>query len=71
MFSILDLDDNGKISCEEFIKSFMQIEEEVKAHLNAINAKYTKEKENNSRLFKLIIENKGEKLSEGMSSNGK
>lgn len=72
IFSVLDLDDNGKITCDEFIKSFMQIEEEIKSHLNEMNAKYLFEKENNARLFKMMMESKNEKINEeGLGPNAK
>lgn len=72
IFSVLDLDHNGKISCDEFIKSYIQIEEEIKSHLNELNAKYLNEKENNSKLYKQMMESRGEKLNgEGIGPNGK
>jgi Ca2+-binding EF-hand superfamily protein len=72
IFSVLDLDNNGKISVEEFIKSFVQIEEEIKNHSKELQAKYNNEKENNAKLFKLMMENQNEKLnSEEIGPNGK
>ena len=43
LFKIFDLDDNGKISVEEFIKTFIHLEEELKEFRLKLKAKYLNE----------------------------
>ena len=72
IFEALDLDHNGEITVEEFIKNFISIEEEIKNHAKEIQSKYLTEKENNTRLQKLMLENQNEKLNRyGIAPNGK
>lgn len=72
IFEALDIDQNGKITCEEFIRNFISIEEEIKAHAKELQAKYYTEKENNANLNKHIMENKNEKLNDqGISQMSK
>ena len=72
IFSLLDLDRDNKISCEEFIKTYMQIDDEIRSHSKDLTTKYNKEKENNEKLFKLMMESKNEKLnSDGLGPNAK
>jgi hypothetical protein len=72
IFEALDLDKNRRISCEEFIKNYISIEEEIKAHAKELQNKYLQEKENNANLNKLLMENKNEKLNdEGIGQNAK
>jgi len=68
----MDLDKNGRISCEEFVKNFISIEEEIKAHAKELQNKVLLERENNANLAKLLLENKNEKLNdEGIGQNAK
>jgi Ca2+-binding EF-hand superfamily protein len=72
IFSLLDLDHDNKISCEEFIKTYMQIDDEIRSHSKDLTTKYNKEKDNNEKLFKLMMEHKNEKLnSDEIGSNAK
>jgi hypothetical protein len=72
IFSLLDLDRDNKISCEEFIKTYMQIDDEIRSHSKDLTTKYNKEKDNNEKLFKLMMEHKNEKLnSDGIGPNAK
>src|SRR5690242_15721488 len=50
MFSLLDTDKSGKVSVEEFIKTFIHIEEELKNHIKEMQNKYSYELENNNRI---------------------
>ena len=72
IFEALDLDHSGKITVEEFIKNFLSIEEEIKLHSKEIQTKYNLEKENNTKLRKLMLENQNEKINlHGIGENAK
>ncbi len=70
IFQTLDFDHSGQISCEEFIKNYIAIEEDIKAHGRDMQMKIIQEKENNANLERLKMENKGEKLNgDGIGQN--
>ena len=72
IFEALDIDKSGKITCEEFIRNYISIEEDFKSHAKDLQLKYMQEKENNANLNKLLMENKNEKLNdEGIGQNAK
>jgi hypothetical protein len=72
IFEALDLDKSGKISCEEFIRNFISIEEEIKTHAKDLQTKYMAEKEKNLNIQKMLLENQTEKLNaEGIGQNAK
>ena len=72
IFSLIDLNHDEKISCEEFIKTYLMLDEEITNHSREINIKYNQEKANNDRLLKLMMENKNEVLnSDGIGPNAK
>jgi hypothetical protein len=72
IFETLDLDRSGSISVEEFIKSYLSIEDEIKSTVKEFQAKYMKEKDNNIKLKKLVMENQNEKINEeGIGQNAK
>ena len=72
IFEALDLDKSGKISCEEFIRNFISIEEEIKTHAKDLQTKYMTEKDKNLNIQKMLLENQTEKLNaEGIGQNAK
>jgi hypothetical protein len=72
IFTLSDIDEDGKLSTEEFIKTYLQIEDEIKAHSKDIHSKYTLEKHNKEHYYKSMLENRDEKLnSEGLCQNSK
>lgn len=72
IFSVFDVDKNGKISVDEFIKTFIHIEEELKAHRAQVNAKFQAEKDKMNDLLKKANVYKGEKLNQdGLAPNAK
>lgn len=72
IFTILDLDSSGKVSSEEFIKTFIHIEEELKSHKSRIKAKYISEKEKLEDIERRMKMNEKEELSrEGVCENSK
>ena len=72
IFEALDLDHNGRITVEEFIKNFISIEEEIKSHAKELQTKFYAEKEANAKLQKQMMENQSEKLNaDGIGNNAK
>jgi hypothetical protein len=72
IFEALDLDKSGKITCEEFMRNYISIEEDFTSHAKELHLKYMQEKDNNANLNKLLMENKNEKLNhEGIGQNAK
>jgi hypothetical protein len=72
IFSLLDLDQDGKLTAEEFIKTYLQLEEEMKANTKELQIKYLTERENKERLFKQMAEHRNEKLNaEGIGPDAK
>jgi hypothetical protein len=72
IFSLLDLDQDGKLTAEEFIKTYLQLEEEMKTNTKELQLKYLSERDNKERLFKQMAEHRNEKLnSEGIGPDGK
>jgi Ca2+-binding EF-hand superfamily protein len=72
IFKLIDLDQNGKISVEEFIKRYISIEDEIRRDIRDYQKILLVEKENNSRMYKLMMQYKNENLNEkGMGSNAK
>jgi len=64
IFSILDMDKNGKISIEEFIKSYVSIIDDVKRQVKELESGYRAEEKNKSRLDLLKKNNINEVLNE-------
>lgn len=62
IFNLFDIDHNGKISVDEFIKTFIHIEEELKSHRYQIKAKYLAEKDKYDDLLKKTNMYRGESL---------
>jgi len=72
IFSVFDSDKSGKISIDEFIKTYIHIEEELKAHKALMKAKYQAEKDKMDDLLRKANYYKGEKLNEeGIAPNAK
>lgn len=72
IFEALDLDHNGKISVEEFIKNYLMIDNEIKSHSKELQNKYITEKEKHAQIQKLLLENRSEIINtEGISQNAK
>lgn len=72
IFSIFDIDQSGLITIDEFIKTFLHIEEELKAHKAHITAKYQAEKDKMDDLKKKANFYKDEQMNnEGLASNAK
>ena len=72
IFSIFDTDKSGKISVDEFIKTFIHIEEELKTHKTQIKAKYQAEKDKMEDIQKKVNYYRSEKLnSEGIAPSAK
>jgi hypothetical protein len=72
IFKLMDLDQNGKISVEEFIKRYISIEDEIRRDIRDYQKIYSAEKENNSKLYKLMMQHKNENLNEkGVGQNAK
>ena len=70
MFSLFDSDSSGNISIDEFIKSYILVEEDLKSHRSQIKAKYQAEKDKMEDLMKKANMYRGEKLNnEGLSPN--
>ena len=72
MFAIFDSDKNGTISIDEFIKTFITVEEELKFHISQLKAKYHAELDKYTDLKKKASIYKGEKLNnEGVTISAK
>jgi hypothetical protein len=72
IFTLSDLDNDGKLSTEEFVKTYIQIEDEIKAHSKDILSKYHTEKDNKEKYYKSMLAHREEKLnSEGLGEDAK
>lgn len=72
IFSVMDFNQDGNVSIEEFIKTFIQIEDEIKAHSKELQLKHSLEKENNNKLYKQMMEHKNERLNDnGIADDSK
>jgi hypothetical protein len=72
IYHLSDLDADGKLSTEEFIKTYLQIEEEIKAHTKELQGKFQQEKDNKDKYFKQMQQHKDEILnSEGIAEKAK
>ncbi len=72
IFNIFDTDKSGKISVDEFIKTFIHIEEELKSHKTQIKAKYQAELDKVEDLKKKMNFYRSENLnSEGIAPSAK
>jgi len=60
IFKLMDLDMNGKISVEEFIKRYISIEDEIRRDIRDYQKIFLVEKENNAKLYKLMLQHKNE-----------
>ena len=72
LFSTLDIDDNNRITGEEFIKGYLQFEEDLKRNNNEFNRKFIEEQKNIQNLDEQCRLYRSEKLSpEGFCENAK
>jgi hypothetical protein len=72
IFTLSDLDDDGKLTTQEFVKTYLMIEEEIKTNSKNYQTNYLMEKDNCDKLYKLMLENKNENLnSEGLCPDAK
>lgn len=72
IFKIFDADRSGKVSVDEFIKTFIHIEEELKTNKSHIKGKYQAEKEKADEIKRKMDEYKGEKPNKnGVCPSGK
>ena len=72
IFSILDIDKNGRITIDEFIKSYVGIIDEVKNQIRELEINYKQEDKNKSRLELLVKNNLNEVLNdEDLGPNSK
>ena len=72
LISILDIDDNNRISVEEFIKGYLQFESDLKKNSDEFNRKFIQEQNNLSNLEEQCRLYKSEKLNdEGFCENAK
>ena len=72
LFSILDIDEQNRITGEEFIKGYLQFEADLKKNNDEFNKKFNKEKNNYNNLEEQCRIYKSEKLSpEGFCENAK
>ena len=72
IFSVFDTDGSGSISIDEFIKTYIHITEELKAHKAQVKAKYQAEKDKMDDLIKKANSYKGERLNhENLAPNAK
>ncbi len=60
IFKLMDLDTSGKISVEEFIKRYISIEDEIRRDIRDYQKIFLAEKENNAKLYKLMLQHKNE-----------
>jgi len=71
IFSLIDLNHDEKISCQDFITTYIMIDDEISNQSREVIRKYEQEKTNNEKLFKLMMENKNEVLnSDGIGPKG-
>ena len=72
LFSILDVDDQNRITGEEFIKGYLQFEADLKKNNDEFNKKFIQEQNNFNNLEEQCRLYKSEKLSpEGFCENAK
>ena len=72
LFQILDVDDQNKITVEEFIKGYLQFEADLKKNNDEFNKRFMKEQNNYNNLEEQCRLYKSEKLSpEGFCENAK
>ena len=72
LFSILDVDDQNRITGEEFIKGYLQFEADLKKNNDEFNKKFMQEQKNFNNLEEQCRLYKSEKLSpEGFCENAK
>jgi len=72
IFNILDIDNNGKITIDEFINSYMRIIDEIKSQIKNFEVLYKQEDINRSRLELLVKNNINEVLNnEDLGPNSK
>lgn len=72
IFSILDLDQNGEITIEEFIKSYVGIIDDIKTQIRELEINYKQEDKNRARLELLVKQNLNEVLNnEDLGPNSK
>ena len=72
LFSILDVDDQNRITGEEFIKGYLQFEADLKKNNDEFNKKFIQEQNNFNNLEEQCRIYKSEKLSpEGFCENAK
>jgi hypothetical protein len=72
IFSLSDLDHDGKLTTEEFVKTYLQIEDEIKTHSKDLHNKYTIETQHKESNYKLMLANRDERLNaEGLCEDAK
>jgi len=72
LFSILDIDEQNRITGEEFIKGYLQFEADLKKNNDEFNKKFNQEQNNYNNLEEQCRRYKSEKLSpEGFCENAK
>ena len=72
LFSILDIDEQNRITGEEFIKGYLQFEADLKKNNDEFNKKFNQEQNNYNNLEEQCRIYKSEKLSpEGFCENAK
>ncbi len=72
IFSILDLDKNGRITINEFIKSYVGIIDDIKSQIRELEMNYKQEDINRARLELLVKNNLNEVLNdEDLGPNSK
>jgi len=72
IFSILDLDKNGRITIDEFTKSYVGIIDDIKSQIRELETNYNQEDKNRTRLDLLVKQNLNEVLNnEDLGPNSK
>jgi len=72
ILSILDLDKNGRISIDEYIKSYVGIIDDIKSQIRELEINYKQEDKNRTRLELLVKQNLNEVLNdEDLGPNSK
>ena len=70
LFNILDLDNNNSISPEEFMKGYLNFENDIKKNNDELNLKFKKEKSNLNEINNQCLKYQKEELNEeGFSKN--